>query len=89
MKTMSRIKKLFDLSGKVAIVTGASKGIGESMARGLAEHGAKVVISSRKQEAVDEVAASVRKDGLDALGVACHVADPLQQDDLIQAPLAQ
>ena len=49
---MSRIKKLFDLSGKVAIITGASKGIGESMARGMAEHGASVVVSSRKQDAI-------------------------------------
>ena len=39
---------LFDLSGKVALLTGASKGMGEAMAEGLAEHGAKVVISSRK-----------------------------------------
>ena len=41
---------LFDLSGKVALITGASKGMGKSMAEGLAEHGAKVVISSRKQD---------------------------------------
>ena len=40
--------KLFDLSGKVALLTGASKGMGKAMAEGLAEHGAKVVISSRK-----------------------------------------
>ena len=54
---MNRIKPLFSLEGKVAIVTGASKGIGEAMARGMAEHGAKVVISSRKQDAVDAVVA--------------------------------
>ena len=53
---MTRIKHLFDLSNKVAIITGASKGIGEAMARGMAEFGAKIVISSRKQEAVDIVA---------------------------------
>ena len=47
--------KQFDLTGKVAIVTGSSKGLGEAIARGLAEHGAKVVISSRKQEACDAV----------------------------------
>ena len=51
-----RIKNLFNLDGKVAVVTGASKGIGEAMARGMAEFGAKVVISSRKQEAVEAVA---------------------------------
>ena len=47
---------LFDLKDKVAIVTGSSRGIGRAIAERLAEHGAKVVISSRKQEACDEVA---------------------------------
>jgi NAD(P)-dependent dehydrogenase (short-subunit alcohol dehydrogenase family) len=84
---MSRIKKLFDLSGKVAIVTGASKGIGEAMARGMAEHGASVVISSRKQEAVDEVAAEFKKDDLDAIGIACHVAREEDRNNLIEKTL--
>ena len=78
-----RIKQLFDLSGKVAIVTGASKGIGEAMARGMAEHGAKVVISSRKQEAVEAVAAGFVSDGLEAIGIACHVANADQRINLI------
>ena len=85
---MTRIKKLFNLDGKVAIITGASKGIGEAMARGLAEHGASVVISSRKQDAVDEVAASYRKEGLDAIGIACHVADSAQCQNLINQTMA-
>jgi len=50
----------------VAIVTGASKGIGESIARGMAEAGAKVVVSSRKQVAVDAVAEGFKADGLEA-----------------------
>ncbi|MGK2958783.1 MAG: SDR family NAD(P)-dependent oxidoreductase, partial [Acidimicrobiales bacterium] len=50
---------LFDLTGKVAIVTGATKGIGEAISHRLAEHGAKVVISSRKMDACERVAASV------------------------------
>lgn len=81
---MSRIKKLFNLEGKVAIVTGASKGIGEAMARGLAEHGASVVISSRKQEAVEAVAETFKKDGLEATGIACHVAQDAQRVNLIE-----
>ncbi|MGB2503076.1 MAG: SDR family NAD(P)-dependent oxidoreductase, partial [Flavobacteriaceae bacterium] len=50
------IKKLFDLEGKIAIVTGSSKGIGKAIAEALAEYGAQVVVSSRSQEAVDAVA---------------------------------
>ena len=75
---------LFDLSGKVAIVTGASKGIGAAIARGLAEHGARVVVSSRKQEAVDAVAEKLRADGLEATGIACHVGDEAQLERLVE-----
>ena len=72
---MSNIKKRFDLTGKVAIITGSSKGIGLSIAKGLAESGAKVVISSRKQDAVDAVAAEINDSGLEAVGIACHIGD--------------
>jgi len=70
---MSNIKQRFDLTGKVAIVTGSSKGIGLSIAKGLAENGAKVVISSRKQDAVDAVAEEFKKAGLEAIGIECHI----------------
>ena len=46
---------LFDLTGKVALLTGASKGMGLAMAKGLAEHGATVVISARKQDQLDDM----------------------------------
>jgi len=77
------IKNQLDLTGKVAIITGSSKGIGESMARALAEQGASVVISSRKQEAVDAVAAAFVADGLSAEGIACHVGDGEQLKNLV------
>lgn len=80
---MSNIKSKFDLKGKVAIVTGSSKGIGLSIARGLAENGAKVVISSRKQEAVDEVANEFKAAGLEAIGIECHIGDSVQREQLI------
>lgn len=80
---MTRIKQQFDLTGKVAILTGASKGIGESIARGMAEYGAKVIISSRKQDAVDQVAAAFKNDGLEATGIACHVGDEAQLQNLV------
>lgn len=68
----------FQLNGKTAIITGASKGIGAAIARALAEAGAKVVVSSRKQEAVDAVANEI---GAQALAVAANAgrAEDLQQ----------
>src|SRR5687767_9039906 len=63
----------FRLDGRVAVVTGASKGIGEAIARALAEAGARVVVSSRKQEAVDEVAHAIAAAGGEAIAVAANV----------------
>ena len=85
---MEKLSKQFDLKNKVAIITGASKGIGAAMARGLAEYGAKVVISSRKQEAVDAVANELKKEGSEAIGIACHVGDAAQCKNLIQQTVA-
>jgi len=66
----------FDLTGKVAIVTGSTKGIGRAMVEGLAAAGSSVVVSSRKQELCDEVAAEVEAaTGRRALPLACHVGD--------------
>ncbi|MBK9734877.1 MAG: glucose 1-dehydrogenase [Saprospiraceae bacterium] len=79
-----RIKKGFDLTGKVAIVTGASRGIGESIARGLAEFGAKVVITSRSQESIDAIAENFYKDGFDVHPVACHVGDESNLHQLVE-----
>ena len=75
MSAQKRIQPLFQLDNKVAIVTGASKGIGEAMARGLAEFGAKVVVSSRKQEAVDAVAETFKNDGLEAIAIAANIGN--------------
>ena len=63
------------LAGRVALVTGASRGIGESAARLLAAHGAHVVISSRKLDACEAVAASIRDGGGQATAVAAHIGD--------------
>ncbi|HWJ07667.1 MAG TPA: SDR family oxidoreductase [Steroidobacteraceae bacterium] len=65
----------FDLTGRVALVTGASRGIGEAIAQGLAQHGAEVVVSSRKQEACEAVAAGIVAAGGKARAIACHIGD--------------
>jgi NAD(P)-dependent dehydrogenase (short-subunit alcohol dehydrogenase family) len=65
----------FDLTGRVAVVTGASRGIGEAIATAFSERGAQVVVSSRKQEGCEAVAAAINAAGGKATAVACHIGD--------------
>ena len=66
---------LFDLTGKIALLTGSSKGMGKAMAEGLAEHGAKVIVSSRKQDQCDETAAAINQacGAGSAVAIACNI----------------
>lgn len=76
---------LFDLTGQVAIITGSTKGIGKASAFEMAEHGAKVVISSRKQDACDAVAAEINSkfgDGT-AIAVAANISDKAGLQNLV------
>jgi len=79
----------FDLTGQVALITGASKGIGESMARFLAAYGANVVISSRKQEDLDRLADDINQQGGGQVkGIAAHAGDLAQCQKLVDETLA-
>jgi NAD(P)-dependent dehydrogenase (short-subunit alcohol dehydrogenase family) len=70
--------KLFDLSGKTAIVTGGGKGIGRQMAQGLAEAGADIVVCARDAERCEQAAAELAATGVKTLGLGCDVRDPEQ-----------
>ncbi|MGE0668814.1 MAG: SDR family NAD(P)-dependent oxidoreductase [Sphingomonadales bacterium] len=75
----------FRLDGQVAVVTGGGRGIGEAMARALAEAGAAVVVAARRKAEVEAVAASINATGGQALGVAADMTDPEAVDALAQA----
>src|SRR5258707_15394465 len=77
----------FDLTGKVAVITGSSRGIGRSSAELLAKLGARGVISSRKAEACEEGAAGIRKAGGDAHGIPCNISRRAQVEALIPGTL--
>lgn len=79
----------FRLDGRVAIITGASKGIGASIAQTFATNGAKVIVSSRKQAAVDEVVAEIQAAGGEALAVAAHVGDIQALENLVKLAIEQ
>jgi NAD(P)-dependent dehydrogenase (short-subunit alcohol dehydrogenase family) len=83
----AQLQRLFDLSGRVAIVTGGTRGIGRAIAGGLVAAGAGVVVASRKPEACDRTQGELRARGGDALGVAAHLGDPAAPALLVQRAL--
>ena len=87
---MTEAAELFDLTGKTALVTGGSRGLGAEMVRSFARAGADVVIASRKLESCEALAAEVRAEtGRRALPVACHVGEWAQLDELADTAYAE
>jgi NAD(P)-dependent dehydrogenase (short-subunit alcohol dehydrogenase family) len=84
-KVKKELLNMFDLTGKVALITGASRGIGQAIAQAYAAAGAKVVLASRKQAGLDAVAEIIRQAGGEALPIAAHTGD----SEAISALIAQ
>lgn len=79
-----RSDDLFRLDGRVALITGGTRGIGHAIARAMAERGARVVVASRKEEACSTTAAELRDLGYEALGVPCHMGSTMDIRNLVQ-----
>lgn len=83
------VKQLFDLTGRVAIVSGGSMGLGRQMAEGLAEMGANLALCARKREGCEEVAEALRGLGVQTLALACDVKDKAAIQGVVDATLAK
>ena len=86
---MTRVSPSYDLTGRAALVTGASSGLGVTFATALAEAGADVVLAARRTDKLQEVAADIQeRTGRRALAVACDVTDPDQVEAAVQEAVA-
>ena len=83
------VKQLFDLTGRVAIITGGSIGLGRQMAEGLAEMGANIVLCARKQERCLQAAEELQQLGVKAMALACDVKSPASIQEVVNATLSQ
>src|ERR1700690_672349 len=82
-----KVQQLFDLSGRVAIVTGGSVGLGRQMAEGLAEMGANLVLCARKKERCLKTAEELQQLGVQVLAFGCDVKDPVSIGEVVEATM--
>jgi gluconate 5-dehydrogenase len=83
------VKQLFDLTGRVAIITGGSIGLGRQMAEGLAEMGANLVLCARKEERCRQAAEELQQLGVKAIALGCDVKSPASIQEAVDATLSQ
>jgi len=83
------VKQLFDLTGRVAIITGGSIGLGRQMAEGLAEMGANLVLCARKKERCQQAAEDLQKLGVKTVALACDVKNPADIHQVVDATMSQ
>jgi len=86
---IKRVTELFDLSGKAAIVTGGSRGLGKEMAEGLAEAGASLMLCARRAEWLDETVEDFKAKGFNAFAVACDVSKPEDVQAVVDTAVRQ
>jgi gluconate 5-dehydrogenase len=84
-----RVQELFDLTGKVAIVTGGGSGLGRQMAEALAEAGADLVLCARRADRCEQAAEDLRGLGVRTIGLACDVRNPAQVDAVVQRAVGE
>lgn len=84
---MTNAERLFRLDGKVAVITGSTRGIGRATAEMMARMGARVTISSRKADACERVQAEFEQAGLESIAIPCHVGDAEGREHLVEATL--
>src|SRR6202045_4772521 len=83
------VKQLFDLTGRVAIITGGSIGLGRQMAEGLAEMGASLVLCARKKERCESAAEELKALGVVTLALACDVTNPASIQEVVETTLSR
>lgn len=83
------VRDLFNLSGKTALITGGSRGIGKEMAEALAESGASLMICARRSDWLDETVAEFEAAGYHAAGAVCDVSEPSDVDSLVESTVGR